>query len=165
MKHKALTAFFMAATMTIGLGCDEGGAKKSAASATSATTAAKPTAAPPPSASAPKAAARTNDTEEGADAGDASDLKSPKGSIARQIELLKEGNHVELATWFTAQQRPKITKKVVEDAQGQASMMKVDNLIESVEMGEHKNKKTAKVKMKNGRTLTTLVQEGDRWLA
>lgn len=148
-------------------GCDDGGGAKTGASA-------KPSAEPAPAASAetpkPTASAegeKADDEKEegGDDAGDAKDPTTPKGSIAAQIELLRAGDATKLAPWFTSRQRGKITKDVVEKVQGQAGMMNVDELVESVEMGEAGGKKTAKVKMKNGRTLTTLVQEGDKWLA
>jgi hypothetical protein len=82
-----------------------------------------------------------------------------------QIELLKKGDAKALASCFTARQASKITPDVVEKAQGQASMMNVDELFASMEEGEVEGKKTAKVKMKNGRTLTTLVLTDGKWLS
>ncbi|HEX8286214.1 MAG TPA: hypothetical protein VF588_22830 [Pyrinomonadaceae bacterium] len=41
----------------------------------------------------------------------------------------------------------------------------IDDLYASAEMGEADGKKTAKVKMKNDRALTTLVETDGKWLA
>ncbi|HEX7316165.1 MAG TPA: hypothetical protein VF297_19820 [Pyrinomonadaceae bacterium] len=61
--------------------------------------------------------------------------------------------------------RDGITKEVVEKAKGDAAKYTLDDLYASAEMGEADGKKTAKVKMKNGRTLTTLIETNGQWLA
>ena len=43
--------------------------------------------------------------------------------------------------------------------------MTIDDLFASMQEGEWEGKKTAKVKMKNGRTLTTLILTDGKWLA
>jgi hypothetical protein len=91
--------------------------------------------------------------------------KSPKDSIAYQFELVKEGNVDKLKECFTERLRDGITAETVEKGKSQASKYTLDDLVASVEMGEAEGKNTAKVMMKNGRTLTTLVQTDGKWLA
>ena len=91
--------------------------------------------------------------------------KSPKDSIAYQFGLLKEGNVAQLKECFTDRVRERITDEVVEKGKAQASSYTLDDLVASVEMGEAEGHQTAKIKMKNGRTLTTLVQVDNKWLA
>ena len=43
--------------------------------------------------------------------------------------------------------------------------MTLDDLYASAEMGEYEGKKNAKIKMKDGRTLTTLVETDGKWLS
>ena len=46
-----------------------------------------------------------------------------------------------------------------------ASKYTLDDLVGAVEMGEDEGKQTARIKMKNGRTLTTLILTDGKWLA
>jgi hypothetical protein len=92
-------------------------------------------------------------------------LKDPKTSIAYQLELVKAGDVDKLKDCVTAGVRDAVTKDGVDKAKSNASSYTVDDLYDSAEMGESGGKKTAKVKMKNGRTLTTLVQTDGKWLS
>lgn len=92
-------------------------------------------------------------------------LADPKSSIAYQFELVKAGDADKLKSCFTPRVRDGITKEVVEKAKGDAAQYTIDDLYASAEMGEADGKKTAKVKMKNGRTLTTLIETDGQWLA
>ena len=92
-------------------------------------------------------------------------LADPKSSIAYQFELVKAGDADKLKNCFTTRVRDGVTKEVVEKAKGQAAQYTMDDLYASAEMGEADGKKTAKVKMKNGRTLTTLIETDGQWLA
>ncbi len=94
-----------------------------------------------------------------------SSLSDPKGSIAYQFELLKAGEADKLKNCFTERQRERITKERVDKARGNVGQMTIDDLFASMESGEYEGKKTAKVKMKNGRTLTTLVLTDGKWLS
>ena len=91
--------------------------------------------------------------------------KSPKDSIAYQFGLLKEGNVSQLRECFTDRIKERITDEAVEKGKSQASSYSLDDLVASVEMGEAEGHQTAKIMMKNGRTLTTLVQVDNKWLA
>jgi len=92
-------------------------------------------------------------------------LADPKSSIAYQFELLKAGDVEKLKTCLTPRVRDGVTREVVDKAQGQAAKYTIDDLYASDERGEADGKKTAKVKMKNGRTLTTLIETDGQWLA
>lgn len=91
--------------------------------------------------------------------------KSPRDSIAYQFGLLKEGNVGQLKECFTDRIKERITNEAVEKGKSQASEYSLDDLVASVEMGEADGHQTAKIMMKNGRTLTTLVQIDGKWLA
>jgi len=107
-------------------------------------------------------AASTN-APSGAAAG--SSLGDPKSSIAYQFDQIKAGNVDKLKACLTPRVRDGVTQEVVDKAKTQAAQYTIDDLYASAEMGEADGKKTAKVKMKNGRTLTTLVETDGQWLA
>ena len=92
-------------------------------------------------------------------------LSDPKSSIAYQFQLLKAGDADGLRKCFTERLRDRITKERVDKARANVGQMTIDDLFASMESGEYEGKKTAKVKMKNGRTLTTLVQTDGKWLS
>jgi len=91
-------------------------------------------------------------------------LGDPKSSIAYQFEQIKAGDVDKLKACLTPRVRDGVTKEVVDKAKTQAAQYTIDDLYASAEMGEADGKKTAKVKMKNGRTLTTLVETDGQWL-
>jgi len=92
-------------------------------------------------------------------------LKDPKTSISYQLDALKAGDFDKLKSCFTDRIRDRVVKEDVEKAKETASKMTLDDLYASAEMGEYEGKKTAKIKMKNGRTLTTLVETNGKWLS
>jgi hypothetical protein len=96
---------------------------------------------------------------------DSASLGDPKSSIAYQLELIKAGDADKLRTCFTDRIKDRVTKEAVEKAKTEAAKYTIDDLVGSVEKSESDGKKTAKIKMKNGRTLTTLVETNGKWLA
>ena len=92
-------------------------------------------------------------------------LATPKGSIEHQLALLKAQKVAELRACFTPRQQSRVTAASVEGAQREAKGMTIDDLWASAKQGEFEGKQTMKVKMQNGRTLTTLVLIDGRWLA
>ena len=92
-------------------------------------------------------------------------LKDPKSSLAYQFELVKAGDVDKLKACLTPRVRDSVTKEVMDKAKVEAAKYTMDDLYASAEMGEADGKKTAKVKMKNGRTLTTLIETDGQWLA
>ena len=103
-------------------------------------------------------------SKDGAGGADSS-LSDPKGSIAYQFEMVKAGDADKLRSCFTERLRDRITKERVDKAKGEAGRYTMDDLWASAEPGEYEGKKTMKVKMKNGRTLTTLVETDGKWLS
>src|SRR5436190_1437105 len=89
---------------------------------------------------------------------DGDKLKDPKSSIAYQLDLVKAGDAEKLKSCVTAQVRDKITKEAVDKAKANSANYTIEDLYDSAETGEEDGRKTAKVKMKNGRTLTMLVE-------
>jgi len=96
---------------------------------------------------------------------DGGSLSDPKSSIAYQFELVKAGEVDKLKACLTPRVRDNVTQEVLDKAKTEAAKYTMDDLYASAEMGEADGKKTAKVKMKNGRTLTTLIETDGKWLA
>lgn len=88
-----------------------------------------------------------------------------KAEIGKQFELLKKGDVAKLKARFTDRQKERVTADKVKKAQAEIQNYTLDDLVASTIEGEYQGKKTIKIKMKNGRTLTTLVQEGSEWYA
>lgn len=88
-----------------------------------------------------------------------------KAEIGRQYELLKKGDVTALRARFTDRQKERVTADKVKKAQKEIKSYTLDDLVESVTEGEYKGQMTIKIKMKNGRTLTTLVEENGQWYA
>lgn len=89
----------------------------------------------------------------------------PKGTIALQLSQLQAGDAAGLRAGMTERLRERITQEVVDKAKEQAGKATIDELVDKVEMGEAEGKKTAKITMKNGRSLTTLIETDGKWLA
>jgi len=99
-------------------------------------------------------------------AGDAPATKKTfQQEIKFQIELMKKGDVEKLKVRFTERQRNKITKKMIEKAVKEVGNYSIDELVHKVEPGKYKGQLTAKIKMKNGRTLTTFVLVDGEWQA
>lgn len=91
----------------------------------------------------------------------ADDLADAKTFIAAQVELLKKADVAGLKAGFTKRQQDKITEANVKKGQAALGKMTIDDLVASVAAG----KDSLKIKMKNGRTLTTLLKVDGTWLA
>jgi hypothetical protein len=92
----------------------------------------------------------------------------PKAAIAYQLKLLKAGDVNKLRECFADWLRPRVTAENVANASKEAANLTIDDLVASVEIQEPMTGfKTATIKMKNGRTLTTLLQTNGngKWLA
>jgi len=92
-------------------------------------------------------------------------LETARAEIDRQSKLIKKGDAKGLKARLTERQRARVTPAVVKKAKKELSGYTLDDLVESVEEGEYQGKKTIKIKMKNGRTLTTLVEINGQWYA
>ncbi len=98
-------------------------------------------------------------------ADDKNPLSEPKKSIEHQLKLLKDGDADKLKACFTKRQQDKVTKEAVAAAQKQVEKMTLDDLVKDVVLSEAGGVKEAKIKMKSGRTLTTLILTDGKWLA
>jgi hypothetical protein len=97
---------------------------------------------------------------------DENKLATPKDSIAYQFDLIKKGDFETLKTCcFTEKAADNLTKEIVEKAQKDASQYTMEDLVDAIEDGEADGKQTAKIIMKNGKTLTTLIKTDGKWLA
>lgn len=92
-------------------------------------------------------------------------MATPRGSIEHQLALLKAQKVDELRACFTPRQQKGITAEAVARAQEELASYTMDDLYASEVPGEWEGKKTTKIKMKNGRSLTTLVLTDGKWLA
>ncbi|MFV1958553.1 MAG: hypothetical protein ACC662_03975 [Planctomycetota bacterium] len=93
------------------------------------------------------------------------DMSTPLGSIEYQVALLVAGDVEVLKACFTPRVRDKITAETMAKGAEEIRSMTLDDLFAGVKESEVQGKKTAKVKMKNGRTLTTLILTDGKWLA
>ena len=91
----------------------------------------------------------------------ADDLATAKTFIQSQVDQITKGDVDGLKAGFTKRLQDKITKDKVEKAKGQVAKMTIDDLVASVAA----SKDSLKIKMKNGRTLTTLVKGDGAWKA
>jgi hypothetical protein len=91
----------------------------------------------------------------------ADDLADAKTFIGKQVELLKKGDVAGLKAGFTKRQQARITEETVKQGQKQIGTMSLDDLVASVSASGT----SLKIKMKNGRTLTTLVKVDGAWAA
>jgi len=95
----------------------------------------------------------------------ADDKDDVKKAIATQLDLLKAGKVNELKTHFTGRVRDGISAESVDKGKKEAGKDMLDDLVASIEISERGGMKSAKIKMKGGRTLTTLVLTDGKWLA
>ncbi|MBP7280092.1 MAG: hypothetical protein KBA66_00850 [Leptospiraceae bacterium] len=88
-----------------------------------------------------------------------------KEIISEQVALLKAADIQKFKTCFTERQKERITKESIKKGQREISNYTIDDLVASTVEGEYNGEKTIKIKMANGRTLTTLVFQNGKWLA
>lgn len=91
----------------------------------------------------------------------ADDLADAKAVIGKQLEQIKGGDVAGLKAGFTKRLQDKITDANVKAAQKEAAKFTLADLVDKVEPKAG----GIKVKMKNGRSLTTLVKVDGKWLA
>jgi hypothetical protein len=91
----------------------------------------------------------------------ADDMADAKALIGKQLELIKKGDVAGLKPGFSARQQDKITEANVKAAQKEAAKYTLADLVDKVETKEG----GIKIKMKSGRTLTTLIKVDGKWVA
>ncbi|MBN1345719.1 MAG: Ig-like domain-containing protein [Phycisphaerae bacterium] len=88
---------------------------------------------------------------------------SPQRSMLSQHALLKAGKAEMLKAFFTEDVRDGITQEAVEQGQKEVEKYTIDELIGQTLVDDEKG--LAKIKMKNGRTLTMLRRVDGKWLS
>jgi len=92
----------------------------------------------------------------------ADDTADAKAVIGKQMEQIKAEDVDGLKAGFTKRLQDRITADTVKKAKAEASKYTIDDLVASVAPA---GKDSLKIKMKSGRTLTTLVKVDGKWLA
>ena len=88
-------------------------------------------------------------------------LGDARAFIGKQVELIKAGDVNGVKAGFTDRLKDRVTAERVQKAKAEVAKVTLDDLVAGVEdKGD-----SVKVKMKNGRTLTTLVKVGGAWKA
>lgn len=91
--------------------------------------------------------------------------KKSREIIALQLQYIQQGDVEAMKPFFTERVRKWITAESLELAKQQAASATPEELIHSVKIEEAGDEIQAKIKMKNGRTLTTLVPIEGKWEA
>jgi hypothetical protein len=92
----------------------------------------------------------------------ADELKTARTVISGQVALIKKGDVAKLRKGFTERLQDRITAATVKAAQKEVGSYALEDLVDKVEL---RGSDAIKVKMKNGRSLTTLVKVDGAWLA
>jgi hypothetical protein len=90
------------------------------------------------------------------------DLSSPRSAVETQIARARAGDVAGLKACFIERLRERITEKNVEKARQRLEKLSMDDLVAEI---RQKKPGKAKIKMKDGRTLTNLVRKDGRWYA
>jgi hypothetical protein len=92
----------------------------------------------------------------------ADDLADAKAFIGKQVGMIKKSDVAGLRAGFTRRQQDKVTADAVKKAQAEVDKYTLEDLVESVSSPD---RDSIKIKMKNGRTLTTLIKVDGAWKA
>jgi hypothetical protein len=91
----------------------------------------------------------------------ADELTTARTVIGKQVAHIKAGDVRKLKAGFTPRLQDRITADAVKKAQKELGSMTLDDLVASAK----RDGSSIKIKMKNGRTLTTLLDVDGSWLA
>ncbi|QDU07964.1 tetratricopeptide repeat protein [Gimesia aquarii] len=91
--------------------------------------------------------------------------KKTREIIALQLEYIKKQDVEALKPYFTKRLRNRITAKMLEQAARQTESATPAELVHAVQVDEAENQIQARIMMKNGRTLTTLIPVNGKWEA
>jgi hypothetical protein len=97
-----------------------------------------------------------------AEAPAAPDLAGARAIIKKQMDLINAGDVAGLKAGFTARLQDRIDEKSVAKAKETIGKITIEEAVISATKGE--DGKSVKLKMANGRSLTTLVLENEKWL-
>jgi phosphoglucomutase len=79
-------------------------------------------------------------------------VETARAFVKKQVEAIKAGDLAAVKAGLSARQRDKVTADMLKKAKGETDKYKLEELVDKVE--------GMKIKMKNGRTLTTMISEG-----
>lgn len=82
-----------------------------------------------------------------------------------QLGLIKKQDVEALKPYFTKRLRSRITAKMLEQAARETESATPEELVHSVQVDDAENQIQARIMMKNGRTLTTLIPVNGKWEA
>lgn len=88
---------------------------------------------------------------------------TPESAIASQRQLIIDGDTARLKEHFTERLQDRITDVIVNEARAEMNNYSMEDLVATVDISE--DGKQAKIHMANGRALTTLLWNGEKWLA
>jgi len=91
--------------------------------------------------------------------------KKSREIMTLQLQYIQNLNVEALKPYFTERVRNQITIDLLKQAKQQAASASPESLVHSIELSESDGKIQAKIKMKNGRTLTTLISVRGKWEA
>jgi len=98
--------------------------------------------------------------------GDRGDVGWARSFITAHVAAINAGDLAKVKSLLSARQRSKITAEMIGKAKHQLGKMTVEELVDSVDaQPDDKKPTTVKIKMKGGRTLTTLIKVKGMWYA
>ena len=91
--------------------------------------------------------------------------KKSRESITLQLQYIRNLDVESMKPYFTERIRKLITTDLLKQAKQQAASAKPEELVHSIQIEDSGDQIQAKIKMKNGRTLTTLIPVNGKWEA
>lgn len=91
----------------------------------------------------------------------ADSLSTAKAQISKQLGFIKAGNAKALQASLTERFAGRVNDDMMKKAKKEVGSISIDELVSEAAGSET----SIKIKMKNGRTLTTLVKVNGKWLA
>ena len=97
---------------------------------------------------------------------DAEKLKQVSRAImARQLELIRQGDAASMKQFFTPRLHDRITPELLEKAKQGIEKVTPEQLVHELVITQTATGPVAKIRMKSGRTLTTLIVVNRKWVA
>jgi hypothetical protein len=84
-------------------------------------------------------------------------VESARAFVKKQVDAIKAGDLAAVKAGLSARQRDKVTADMLTKAKGETAKYTLEDLVDKIE--------GMKIKMKNGRTLTTMIVEGGKLVA
>ena len=98
--------------------------------------------------------------------GDRGDVGWARAFVTAHVAAINAGDVAKVKSLLSARQRSKVTAEMVAKAKQEIGKMTIEELVDSVDAKpDDKQPTTVKIKMKGGRTLTTLIKVKGMWYA